>query len=573
MTGDAKSVASNDGEQNSRDHRTWQQIAQKLTQPGINPDGNAVPAVPLEAGEGDGSRRTLTFADVVPKPGDYATEHAKYEKELDAYWERVDKAKSQGEFITDFPPFYEGPPKPPGLPGSPAHTSTLPTISDMLGESTKLNRIAFGAGQPDFSVNQIGEDAFKQRYAEEAARVGKQLGLTKPQVEQVAERLFEFETGGWGHADTLSGMTQKLALSDDTYAREHFHPASTAIGYNQLLMMTTMREIDQHGGDIADRLSQMATEDPARASELNQKAQLMRALGDVVHKELLDFAKANPGKSYFDAQGNPKEALYADFANSRQPTATGLTGRELAEGLHALNIDGDVGPIIQAECLGDEMRYAQQHNFGQLLDQRVKSMNDGAAAYDALRSPEKAAAMDEVFSQIKPPPGLKGEALREFEDAMQSMRDRIVNLPAGTNNDLARKNLSIPEARMLGKLLDLRKFGQESGKLSANAQALLDKIWASYLGNTNGSDFLGAAVELSNLAGGPQADAMLQPRNADLPTVNFFSRAGYDGNGITNRRTASELLFQIQRIMVGPRSDDTNPGVKAFIDAFQQVRD
>jgi hypothetical protein len=59
---------------------------------------------------------------------------------------------------------------------------------------------------------------------------------------------------------------------------------------------------------------------------------------------------------------------------------------------------------------------------------------------------------------------------------------------------------------------------------------------------------------------------MVDTNNQDVPTVNFFSQAGYQGNPVTNRRTGHELLLQIERSMQGPNNSTQERSGQADFD-------
>src|SRR5208283_5838214 len=121
------------------------------------------------------------------------------------------------------------------------------------------------------------------------------------------------------------------------------------------------------------RLNQLAQENPARAAELQQKAQLVTTLSAGLDREVMAMANAEKSKKpedqkkYLDADGKPTDQLYRDFLNSKEPTAAGMTRQDMARAVHSLNLDGDVGPIIQAQELGNLLKYANQYGYPGLL--------------------------------------------------------------------------------------------------------------------------------------------------------------------------------------------------------------
>jgi len=365
----------------------------------------------------------------------YESAQLAYQKELDQYWQGVDQAKLAHTMVTSLPPEYVGPKKPAGY-DPPKSPSTLPTVDDMLANWNKFAPLAaVGSNLPTLAIDEGSEAAFKKAYARESINIGSKYGLTSKETQTIVESIYTFEDAGTGTRDLLSGVSMRLTVPDsqaNQKARRNIHPASTAIGYNQLLMATSLRFIDGSSA-INDRLSQLAKENPQRAAILNQKNELLTDVQHAVHKELLAFGKNNPGK-YFSANGQPDEQLYTDFAKSQISGSNGLTGRQMSAAVQAFNLDRDIGPVLQAQQLNDIF----QHGF-------------------------------------KP----------SFRNELQ------------------------------------QKFSRQAG------------------------DYLPAAIEMANLAGGDEADQMLKPQNANYPTDNFFDRGGYEANPLTNRRTADELLVAI----------------------------
>ena len=143
-------------------------------------------------------------------------------------------------------------------------------------------------------------------------------------------------------------------------------------------------------------------------------------------------------------------------------------------------------------------------------------------------------------------------------------------LQPGMDSSLSKDNLNQQEADMLRvSVLAIKDFGEPSGALSPQAQLLLTKITQSYYGGLTADKLMPAALELANLAGPKNAQGMVDAHNQDVPTANFFSQAGYQGNPVTNRRTGSELLLQIERSMRGPNnSTQERPGQADFDRAF-----
>jgi hypothetical protein len=408
----------------------------------------------------------LADASAPKKPADPATQayeaaQKAYQADLGKYWSGVVASKKQHQTVNDFPPDYAGPPKPPGY-GPVKSPSTLPTVNDMLGDWNKLAPLAtIYSHIPRLTIDEGSENAFKHAYAYEALNVGAKYGLSRKQTEIIVESIYNFEDAGTGTKDLLSSVPLRLTDPDNAQnekARRNIHPGSTAIGYNQLLMATSMSFVDGSTA-INDRLKELAKEQPTRATAINYKRELLADVQQTVHEKLADFAKTDPGQ-YIDGKGKFTEPLYAAFSRSMVPTANGMTGRQMTAAVQALNLDRDIGPVLQAQQLDDLLEHSLQPDFKNALQQK------------------------------------------------------------------------------------------EPGHVD---------------------DYLPAAIELANLAGNV-ADKMLQPQNANLSTVNFFDREGYEGNPVTHKRSADELLQAIYNVMHPKPGAKVPQGLINFKKAFSDQK-
>lgn len=341
----------------------------------------------------------------------YREARAKFERETLAFWNAVNekregrrRKKSASEplqandYILAFPPEYSGPKPSPEIAAILAEEAKgdpprpIPSVGDFL---------ASAASRYQFSPERISEPEFKRRYAREALAVG----LSRDQV----LRVYALETGGQGTADMQSGINP---------ITKQGRPISTALGYAQLLHANSVNEIAKHGQVFQRRLAAMiaTTKDPRRVKRLKDKQRALRRMVVV-------------------ARSVPNE-----WSQHMRLAATpdGL-------GIHALNLDGDIGPWLQVI-----------------------------------------------------------------------------------------------------KLDDIRKLAASQGRPQLS----------------------GAELELMNLAGPATGLEMMTAVGAGMPTVNFFSRGGYERNPIVRGRTASELLAEIDRRM------DVNlkrPGAVEFAEIFDAV--
>jgi len=344
----------------------------------------------------------------------YLAAQAKHEAALSAFWSRVEekradrrRKRSAGELIAPddyvlaFPPEYDGPKLAADIArildevrkSEPASPRLIPSIPDVLAGA----KAVYG-----FVPERISEREFKRRYAIDALA----HGLTKDQV----VKIYALETGGQGTYDMQAGINPITRQGQ---------PISTALGYAQLLHANSVDELVNHGEDFSRRLlakAQAPGVPATRAAALKQKARAVR--------KMLANARSVPN-------------VWREHVR--------FAGTEKGIGIHALNLDGDIGPWLQAV-----------------------------------------------------------------------------------------------------KLNGLRETGAKNG---LNA-------------------LTGAEIELMNLAGPMTGVEMLQPLAWDVPTVNFFARRGYEVNSVVRKRTARELLLEIDRRML---SGLQKPGAVEFATVFDEV--
>lgn len=296
----------------------------------------------------DAFARTLTAAERKVFE-DYLSAQATHEFKSDAYWREVTNRKalrrgkrSRGEaiasadYVRSFPPKYAGPELPPALAkrwqayqaaddvkkDRPPPRS-LPGLDEFLAAA----RTEYG-----FRPERIPEQEFKLRYAREAVS----LGLTGDQV----VRVYALETSGLGTADMVAGIHP---------IRKTGKPISSAIGYAQLLCANTSDELARHGPKFLTRLKEMAADrrlPPPRRQALAEK-----------HARLAVMVKA--------ARSIPhKWDRHVAFARTQR-----------GMGLHAVNLDGDIGPWLQAVKLHGLKQMAEKAGMPALTGAEIELMN------------------------------------------------------------------------------------------------------------------------------------------------------------------------------------------------------
>jgi len=265
-----------------------------------------------------------------------------YEAQASAYWSVIERKKDERrskrrsgtpfaaeDFVVEHPPKYTGPKLPDEiakiLAGDPELTPPpeLPSLTDFLAHAKTYY---------DFEPERVSEAEFKRRYAAEALAVG----LTKAQV----VRVYALETGGNGTFDMQAGIHP---------IKRTGRPISTALGYAQLLAANTVNELVLHGRTFQRRLRAMA----ARPGVTGSRA---RALKDKVTAldKMIKVARSVP---------------------NRWSEHTKLSRTPKGLGMHALNLDGDIGPWLQVYKLVALKNLADRDGRSRLAPHEIELMN------------------------------------------------------------------------------------------------------------------------------------------------------------------------------------------------------
>lgn len=303
---------------------------------------------PASARSAEGFSRTLSAAERKLFEN-YLDAKATHDFKSDAYWREVSDKKalrrgkrkrgdaiSAKDYVRSFPPKYTGPELPAGLAKRWAAYQAaddekkdrpppkpLPGLNDFL---------AAAEAEYGFRPERIPEQEFKLRYAREAVS----LGLTGDQV----VRVYALETSGLGTADMVAGIHP---------IRKTGKPISSAIGYAQLLTANTSDELAKHGPKFLARLKAMA-------ADRNYSAARRRALAQK-HDKVAAMVKA--------ARSIPHQwSRHVAFARTQR-----------GMGLHALNLDGDVGPWLQVIKLHGLKVMAEKAGIPALTGAEIELMN------------------------------------------------------------------------------------------------------------------------------------------------------------------------------------------------------
>ena len=260
----------------------------------------------------------------------YNAARQQYDAQEDAYWSAVaDKRRSRAakrrgsedirieDYVLTPPPVYSGPPRPvdPSAPiEEPPPRKYVPVVADLLEAAAQEFR--FVPQQPQ------NELEYKRAYA----RVAAAAGITKEQ----AVRIYAFESSGNGKYDVQAGLE---------YPRPGAQAISTALGYNQLLSTNSVELLAEKGDQFIRALQAKAA-----ASSAEAKAALLKKIA--VLKAMIAFSRTVPDSwSAHDRLANTPKGW----------------------GIHALNLDIDVGPLLQTQKLLDSIVFARKQGYDATL--------------------------------------------------------------------------------------------------------------------------------------------------------------------------------------------------------------
>jgi hypothetical protein len=280
---------------------------------------------------------------------------AKHEAVAVPYWTRVgDKRKARftkrrnGELVTlddyvlEQPPVYAGPPCPrdPSVrqEDQPEDKPELPVVADFLRNAKEH----FG-----FDPDQANEIDFKRAYV----TVASAAGITRSQ----AVRVYSFETGGNGRFDAQAGLI---------FNKPGARAISTALGYNQLLTANTASLLATKGDRFVKTLQERASALPPESrKKLERKIETL--------KRMIAFSRTVP-------------------VQWSEHVKLARTPRGLA--LHALNLDIEIGPLLQTQKLLDSVLFARAKGIDrELTAAELEMMNltgDGNGFDMLVLSPE-----------------------------------------------------------------------------------------------------------------------------------------------------------------------------------------
>lgn len=271
-----------------------------------------------------------------------------YEQKLDAYWDSVDGKRqarkkkrsaklpfTEADYVMSFPPAYSGPKLSDSLAAKyqkfleaqekeqPTPPKEMPVVADYASAAKRV----YG-----FVPERVSEKEFKRRYAEEAIA----LGLTKEQV----VRIYALETGGIGTYDMQAGIHP---------IKKSGRAISSALGYAQLLDANSADELTRSGPNFIERLRKLAA-NPNNSAERRVALKVKMA---AVQKMYATVKRVPGGWERLQAYAKTPEGM----------------------GPHALNLDGDIGPMLQAIKLRGLKDTALKYEKPNLTGAEMEAMN------------------------------------------------------------------------------------------------------------------------------------------------------------------------------------------------------
>jgi hypothetical protein len=340
------------------------------------------------------------MAEYLVKLAEYEAARAAYQVRAAPYWAEV-KAKRAARFakrrahkeiaLDDYvlsqPPEYTGPKKPID-PASTRHE--VPVVADFLQAAAQ--QFDFAPEQPAHEID------FKRAYA----RVASAAGLTRDQ----AVRVYAFEATGNGNYDLEAGQEfDRNALA-----------ITTALGYNQLLSTNSVELLAEQGKQFIETLKSRAAE----ASGV-KKAALEKKIA--VLQKMVTFARS------VRDDWNVHERL-------------GRTPKGL--GIHALNLDIDIGPLLQAQKLMNSVNFARERGYSEPLtaaELEMMNLTGDGNGFDIVTLPQAMRARvptSNFFTQSgyeHNPVARKNNTAAALLSATDAVMDRESQLPGA--KDLA----------------------------------------------------------------------------------------------------------------------------------------
>ncbi len=346
------------------------------------------------------------IADYRAKLADYNAARAQYQVLATPYWAQV-KAKRAARFakrrthkeivLEDYvltqPPDYTGPKKPIDPSGS--SKGPVPVVADFLRHAAE--QFGFVPDQPGSEID------FKRAYA----RVAAAAGLTRDQ----AVRVYGFEATGNGKYDVQAGLE---------FGKPGEIAITTALGYNQLLATNSVELLAEQGRWLVDTLK-------ARTAEATgvKKAALEKKLAILGNMIAFSRSVADDWNLHEQLAGTPK----------------GL-------GIHALNLDVDIGPLLQTQKLLTSVVFAKQRGYAQPLtaaELEMMNLTGDGNGFDMV-------AMSSAMREKVPTSNFFGQGGYE-RNPVARRNNTVAKLLAATDSVMDRES-ALPGAKDLAAAFD-----------------------------------------------------------------------------------------------------------------------
>lgn len=326
----------------------------------------------------------------------YATNVAAYWKSI-AEKREIRKAKRLAreqialeDYVLTQPPVYVGPPEPVRPvplppPPPPPPPKYVPVLADFLKSARE--EFNFVPRRPRSELE------FKRAYAKVAAAAG----LTRDQV----VRIYCFEAGGDGRYDVQAGLE---------VPKPGARAISTALGYNQLLSANTVEILAENG----DRLLR-----PLKAKSAKLAAKRKKLLEDKIEilQRMIDVSRSVP------------ETWSAHEALANTPQGVGM---------HALNLDIDIGPLLQTQKLLDSVIYARNKGYPRPLtaaELEMMNLTGDGNGFDMVTMPTEFRNRVPTSNFFQPagyaanPVATRNDTVAKLIEATDIVMDNEVKLP------------------------------------------------------------------------------------------------------------------------------------------------
>jgi hypothetical protein len=306
----------------------------------------ALSTVPVLMPDASGARAQSTAIEVpAPKPAqrlslsqrialyriklkEWEKARAVHEKRSAPYWRAVTskrtkrrrmRAKRQRVSLNDYvltqPPLYSGPRKPVDPEAKPGAGRGIPVVADFLRHAKK--HFGFTPQRPATEMD------FKRAYAKAALAAGFD--------KRTCVKIYGFEAGGNGTFDVQAGLEYNAPADAQAI--------STALGYNQLLTANSIGLVAKHGKKFLAALRAKA-----KAASGARRQQLQAKIA--TFSKIMRFTQS---------------VSYDWYKHVR----LGRTEKGLA--VHALNLDIDIGPMLQVQKLLNSVQFARRYGVRRAL--------------------------------------------------------------------------------------------------------------------------------------------------------------------------------------------------------------